>query len=154
MKLRYTLALALVCTLLFSGAAAFAAPAPAAPAPAAAPVHTHRIIFAITSGDKTDWEISMHNTGNLLKGFAPDPVEIEIVAFGPGINVLTADSSVRADLEALQKQGVHLAACHNSMKGNNLTLADMIPGTVEVPSGIVELVKKQEEGWSYVKGGR
>ena len=149
MKLRYTLALALVCTLLFSGVAAFAAPAPAA-----APVHTHRIIFAITSGDKTDWEISMHNTSNLLKGFAPDPVEIEIVAFGPGINVLKADSSVRADLEALQKQGVHLAACHNSMKGNNLTLADMIPGTVEVPSGIVELVKKQEEGWSYVKGGR
>ena len=149
MKLRYTLALALVCTLLFSGAATFAFAAPAA-----APVHTHRIIFAITSGDKTDWEISMHNTGNLLKGFAPDPVEIEIVAFGPGINVLKADSSVRADLEALQKQGVILAACHNSMKGNNLTLADMVPGTIEVPSGAVEVVKKQEEGWSYIKGGR
>jgi intracellular sulfur oxidation DsrE/DsrF family protein len=149
MKLRSILALALVCTFALSGVTALSAQTPAAP-----PAHTHRIILAITSGDKTDWEISIHNTNNLLKGFAPDPVEIEIVAFGPGIAVLKADSSVRADLDALQKKGVHLAACHNSMMGNHLTLADMIPGTIEVPSGAVEVVKKQEEGWSYIKGGR
>jgi uncharacterized protein len=54
----------------------------------------------------------------------------------------------------LQKAGVHLVACANSMRVAHLTVTDLVPNTTVVPSGIVEIVRKQEEGWSYIKGGR
>jgi intracellular sulfur oxidation DsrE/DsrF family protein len=124
------------------------------PAATAPPVKTHHVIFAVTSPDVADWNLTMGNTRNLIKGLSPDPFEIEIVAFGPGISLLKLDSPVAKDIAALQAQGVKFTACQNAMRFNHLELKDLIPGAIPVPAGIVELVTKQEQGWIYVKGGR
>lgn len=115
---------------------------------------THRVVFAVTSGDEMDWHISLGNIGNLISGLKPDTVEVEVVAFAGGINMVKADSSVAADIAKLQAEGVKFVACQNSMRAHHLELKDLLPGMGSVPSGIVEVVTKQEQGWVYIKGGR
>jgi len=125
------------------------------PAAATAPTaKTHRVLFAVTSGDEADWNLTLGNTSNLIAGLKPDPYEIEIVSFGPGISMLKADSTVAKDIAALQAEGVKFTACQNAMRNRHLELKDLVPGAIPVPAGIVELVTKQEQGWIYIKGGR
>jgi len=112
----------------------------------------HKVLFAVTSGDEADWKLALGNLRNLLTGI-PD-AEVEVVAFGPGITMLAKPSSVNDDIQALMKKNVKFNACENSMRGRNLKMADLVDNAGSVPSGIVEVVKKQEEGYSYIKAGR
>ena len=118
------------------------------------PVKTHRVVFGVTSGDAIDWQMTLGNARNLIAGLKPEPVEVEIVAYSAGINMIKADSSVATDIAALQAQGVKFVACGNAMRFHKLELKDLLPGMVPVPAGIVEVVTKQEQGWIYIKGGR
>ena len=122
--------------------------------PAFAQAKAHRVLFALTSSDVADWNLTIGNVHNLMAGVAPDEIQIEIVAYGPGILFLKSDSAVAADLKELQAAHVRLVACGNAMRARHLTPADIIPGAEVVPAGIVEVVRKQEEGWTYIKAGR
>jgi intracellular sulfur oxidation DsrE/DsrF family protein len=113
---------------------------------------THRIVFAVTSGNQADWSRTLAHVRNLKKALAPEPVEVEVVAYSAGILMVKADSPVAADIDTELKDGVIFVACENAMRGHNLTKADLIPGTGTVPAGIAEVVKKQEAGWSYING--
>jgi intracellular sulfur oxidation DsrE/DsrF family protein len=115
---------------------------------------THRVVFAVTSGDEADWNLTLGNARNLIAGLKPDPYEIEVVAFGPGIMLVKGDSTVAKDIAALQAEGVRFVACQNAMRFHHLELKDLLPGVTPVPAGIVEVVTKQEQGWIYIKGGR
>jgi len=115
---------------------------------------THHVVFAVTSGEDEDWKLVMGNMRNLLKSFGDGPYEVELVAFGPGLMIVTNKSTVAAEIKALQAQHVHFMACENSMRSRNVAVADLLPDVQPVPSGIVEVVTKQEQGWVYIKGGR
>ena len=141
--------LAILCALFCLSPIAHAQQ-PATPAP----TKTHHILFAVTSPDEMDWNLTIGNIHNLINGLKPDPWEIEVVAYGPGINLLKADSTVAKDIAVLQSQGVKFMACQNAMRFHHLELKDLIPGANPVPAGIVEVVTKQEQGWIYIKGGR
>lgn len=112
----------------------------------------HRVLFALTSSDTNDWNLTLGNIANLLKGM-PD-AEVEVVAYGGGINFVKKGSEAEADIKHLEQAHVKFVACHNSMMFNHLTPADLIEGVGVVPSGIVEVVTRQEQGWSYIKAGR
>ena len=114
----------------------------------------HRVVFVLTSGDNADWEMTFANIRNMIKGFAPAKVEVELIAYGPGLAVLKKDSAVQSELVALESPDVHLVACENSMRLQHVTAADLAPGVGTTPSGVIELVTKQEQGWSYIKAGK
>ncbi len=114
----------------------------------------HKVVFGVTSGDLADWNLTLGNARNLINGVKPDATEVEIVAFGPGINMIKADSAVAEDIKKLQEMGVKFMACQNAMRAHKLELKDLLPDMVPVPAGIVEVVEKQEAGWIYIKGGR
>jgi intracellular sulfur oxidation DsrE/DsrF family protein len=124
------------------------------PATSPATSTTHHVVFALTSGDAADWNLTLGNMRNLLTGFGTDPYEVELVAFGPGLSILKTGSIVAADIAALQAKHVTFMACENSMRMQKVTIADLLPSVQPVPSGIVEVVSKQEKGWVYIKGGR
>lgn len=121
---------------------------------ASAQSKAHHVIFAVTSPSDKDWQLTLGNIRNLIHGFAPDAVEIEVVAYGPGIAMVRKSSSVGAEIDALEKTSVQFVACENSMKRMQITKADLHDGVGTVPSGIVEVVKRQEQGWSYIKAGQ
>jgi intracellular sulfur oxidation DsrE/DsrF family protein len=114
----------------------------------------HKVVFGISSADVADWNLVMGNARNLINGVKPDPIEVEVVAFGPGINMIKLDSSVSEDITKLQAMGVKFMACQNAMRAHKLELKDLLPNMIPVPAGIVEVVEKQEQGWIYIKGGR
>jgi len=115
---------------------------------------THRVVFAVTSGEEADWNMTMGNLRNLIAGVKPDPYEIEVVAYGPGILMVKGDSTVAKEIAELQAQGVRFVACQNAMRARHLEVKDLLPGVTPVPAGIVEVVTKQEQGWVYIHGGR
>jgi len=115
---------------------------------------THRVVFAVTSGDEVDWKLTLGNIRNLISGLKPDPVEVEVVAYSQGLNLVKATSSLATEIAALQAQGVKFVACQNSMRMQKVELKDLLAGVTPVPAGIVEVVTKQEQGWAYIKGGR
>ncbi len=122
--------------------------------PMQAQTKTHRVLFAMTSPDEADWQLTINNIRNLITGMAPEPVEIELVAYGPGIAFLKKDGVEAAEIQKLESSHVHFIACANAMRRQHLEASDLVAGSEVVPAGIVEVVKKQERGWSYIKAGR
>jgi len=126
--------------------------------PAQAPVlatgKTHHVVFGVTSGDEKDWELTLGNIRNLISGLKPDPVEVEVVAYGPGLSLVKVGSSSAAGIAALVEKGVKFVACQNAMRFQHVEAKDLLPGVGQVPAGIIEVVTKQEQGWAYIKGGR
>jgi intracellular sulfur oxidation DsrE/DsrF family protein len=113
-------------------------------------VHRHRVVFGYTLANGADWGMTAAHIRNLMDGLAPDTVEIEVVGYGPGVTILAKGSSGEADIVALIARHVRFVACQKAMHSHKLTEADLIPGVETVPSGIVEVVRKQEDGWSYI----
>ena len=119
--------------------------------PMQAQTKAHRVLFAMTSPEEADWQLTVHNIRNLIVGMAPEPVEVEVVAYGPGIAFLKKDGVDAADIQKLESPHVHFVACGNAMRKQHLEASDLVAGSEVVPAGIVEVVKKQEQGWSYVR---
>ena len=78
-------------------------------------------------------------------------VEIEIVAYGPGIGMLKMDSPVGNRIGEAMSTGVKIVACENTMSNQKLARDDMLPRIGYVKAGVVELMKKQQLGWSYIR---
>ena len=55
---------------------------------------THRVLFALLSGDASDWQVTIGNINNLIKGLAPEDVEIEVVAYAQGLSLVKNGSSM------------------------------------------------------------
>lgn len=129
------------------------APAPAPAALAAAPAETHkeRAIFAVSDADPQKWNLTLGNIANAIEGLGAESADIELVVYGPGIAMLKKDSVVAGRLAEALKSGVRVAACQNSMRGFHLDAADLVPGVTPVPSGVVELIRRQHSGYAYVR---
>ena len=135
---------------LAGGAALLAAALPVATRAQAQSVK-NRALFQVTDNDPARWNMILNNMQNLREGVAGEPVEIELVAYGPGITMLKSDSSVKQRIAEALKSGVKVNACQNTMNGMKLTPADMLPEIGYVPSGVVEVMRKQQQGWAYIR---
>lgn len=114
----------------------------------------HRVVFEVNVDGTERWEGILNNVDNLNKAFATDPPRIEVVAHAKGLGLLlTTDAALGARLEAQHDAGVVFAACENTMKKQNVTRDQLPPFVITVDSGVAEVVRKQEAGWAYIKGG-
>ena len=111
----------------------------------------NRALFQVTDNDPARWNMILNNMQNLREGVGGEPVEIELVAYGPGITMLKSDSPVKQRIAEALKSGVKVNACQNTMNGMKLTPADMLPEIGYVPSGVVEVMRKQQQGWAYIR---
>ena len=113
----------------------------------------HRAVMQMSEPQGDEWNYLLAHVQNMRIAFANDGgIEIEVVFFGPGLNMLRKTNSDHADiLKRFAEQGVKLVACRNSMRDRNLTTEDLFPFASTVDSGVAELVRKQEAGWAYIK---
>ena len=138
--------------LVSSGAALLALALPQlALAQSAPPGAKNRALFQVTDNDPARWNMILNNMQNLREGVAGEPVEIALVAYGPGVNMLKGDSPVKQRIAEALKSGVKVNACQNTMNGMKLTAPDMLPEIGYVPSGVVEVMRKQQQGWAYIR---
>jgi uncharacterized protein len=137
--------------LVSTGATAGVAFAPALAAARAAPAPGNKAVFQVTDNDPARWNMILNNMANLQEGVGNEGVEIELVAFGAGLLMLKADSSVKQRVAEALKSGIQVNACQNTMRGMKFTPADMLPDIGYVPSGVVEVMRKQQQGWAYIR---
>jgi len=135
--------LALAAATLCAGGAAAAAEPQAQGA-------AHKVAFQVSDADPQKWSLTLGNAANAARELGKDTV-IEIVVFGPGIGMLKAGSVVEARVQEAIAAGVDVRACQNTMRGNHLEPKDMIARVGYVPSGVAELIRRQSEGYAYIR---
>lgn len=112
----------------------------------------HKVVFEITSSDTAEHRTMLRQINNALRD-VPN-TRIEVVCHGAAIFMLVKDKTVLGDMmQELKAKNVSFAACNNSMRKNNLTPDQLVPVAHVVPNGVMEVVTKEEEGWSYIKAG-
>jgi intracellular sulfur oxidation DsrE/DsrF family protein len=110
-----------------------------------------KVVLQVSDGNPTTWNQALNVVGNLREAYGPS-TEIELVAFGQGINMLKLDAPVASRLVDAQKsQGAKIYACENSMARQKLARDDMAPGLIYVPAGIEHIITRQREGWVNIR---
>lgn len=112
----------------------------------------HRVVVEQTTGGAAAYSSTLKNIENMIKAFGAEPVDVEIVCHGPGIDlVFSHDNQLATRIRALQKQGVKFAACANTLKSRNIKPDRIFSFVTVVDAGTAEVVRKQEAGWAYLK---
>ncbi len=110
-----------------------------------------KVVFQVSDADPMKWNLALNNARNVQADLGKDKVDVEIVAYGPGIGMLKGDSKVEPRITAALTDGVTVVACENTMRAQKLGKADMVPGIDYVPAGVVALMQRQQQGWSYIR---
>jgi intracellular sulfur oxidation DsrE/DsrF family protein len=121
----------------------------------------HRLILQVNTNEPAVMNLALNNAANAEQHYKSigERVQIEIVAFGPGLNMLRDDTSpVKDRLKRLKELAfpgkVQFSACNNTRQGMEKTEGKSVPIVSDatiVPSGVVRLMELQEQGWSYVR---
>jgi uncharacterized protein len=121
-------------------------------APKVVSTKAHKIVFQLTSSDTLVHKALLKQVLNALNA-APN-AKIEVVCHNNGIEMLTIAKTTQAKKMAeLKAKGVVFAACENTLSDRKIDKKDVVSEAIFVPSGIIEIVIKQEDGWSYFKAG-
>ena len=124
------------------GAAATAQTAPAAKS---------RLVLQVSDADPAKWALALNNAKNVQQELGAGKVDIEIVAYGPGIGMLKAEAPTANRISEATQAGIKVVACENTMTVQKLTKADMHAAIGYAPSGVVEIMSRQSEGYAYVR---
>jgi len=111
----------------------------------------NRVVIQVSDADPAKWNLALNNAKNIQTDLGASNVDVEIVAYGPGIGMLKMDSAVGGRVDEATAAGVKVVACENTMKGQKLARADMLNGIDYVSAGVVELMQRQQQGWAYIR---
>jgi intracellular sulfur oxidation DsrE/DsrF family protein len=110
-----------------------------------------KVVIQVSDADQGKWNLALNNAKNIQTDLGAANVDVEIVAYGPGIGMLKMDSPVGGRVGEATTAGVKVIACENTMRGQKLTRADMLNGIDYVAAGVVELISRQQQGWAYIR---
>lgn len=114
---------------------------------------TQRLVIQINKNDPELQDHVLSNIVNLQKHFGMDAIEIEVVAYGPGIWFLTNKSPHKQRIESLLLQNVVFTACGNTLDtieakdGKRPTLIEDVD---TAQAGIARIMERQNQGWNYL----
>ena len=111
----------------------------------------NKVVIQVSDADPGKWNLALNNAKNIQTDLGAPNVDVEIVAYGPGIGMLKLDSTVGGRVDEAAAAGVKIVACENTMKGQKLTRTDMLNGIGYVQAGVVELMARQQQGWAYIR---
>lgn len=113
----------------------------------------HKIVMQLSSADTMTWKGLMNNLRNLKEGWG-DSLAIEVVAHGPGIELLMQQKTTQLEnIRKMKQKGIVFYACENTMKEKKILPESIIAEAAFVKMGIGHIVMRQEAGWSYIKAG-
>lgn len=111
----------------------------------------HKIVFQVSDNDPKKWELVLNNVRNVQSDLGESNTDIEIVAYGPGLAMLKVESVVAPRIKEALGAHTKVVACENTMRAQHVTKDDMLSDIGYVPSGVVEIVTRQEHGYSYLR---
>lgn len=127
----------------------------------AADAKPHRLALHVDQNDPAVINLALNNVTNVIEYYRAkgESVDIDLVAYGPGLNMLRTDkSTVRDRIKQLKELAfpgkIQFSACNNTKvnmeKAEGHAIA-LVPEATIVDAGVVQLMELQEQGWSYVR---
>src|SRR6516165_3111249 len=121
----------------------------------------HRVTIQVDQNDPAVMNLALNNASNIMEQYKSvgETVQVEIVAYGPGLHMLRADTSpVQDRIKQIENVAfpstVQFSACNVTKQGMEKKEGhgiDLISNAVVVPSGVIHLIEMQEKGWSYIR---
>jgi len=110
-----------------------------------------RVVIQVSDNDPQKWGLALNNARNVQEDLGKDKVQIEIVAYGPGLGMLKAESKVADRLAGALDNSIGLIACENTMTNTKVSRSEMYDGIAYVKAGVTHIMKRQQEGWAYIR---
>jgi len=115
----------------------------------------HKLVIQVSTDDARTQRIAINNAVNVMKAYGPGNVDVEIVAYGPGLSLLTKKSKQAGRIKDLAlNDEITFSACNNTMKKITKKTGKrpkLISGVKVVPAGVTRIIELQEKGYSYIR---
>lgn len=116
----------------------------------------HKLVIQVSSGDPKIQNLALNNAANIQKGKGMDNIAVEIVAYGPGLSILTRNkkNTHASRVKSLASNGIRFSACNNTMKKikkKTGKLPKLVDGVKVVPGGVGRILTLQEKGYAYLR---
>jgi intracellular sulfur oxidation DsrE/DsrF family protein len=111
----------------------------------------YQIVIQVTDNNPQTWNLALNNAFAFQRNVGKGNSEIEIVAIGPGLNMLKSESKVTDRIGQALDKSIDVVACGETMHAMKVTKDDLIGGVRVVPGGLIEIANKQRAGWIYYR---
>ena len=118
------------------------------------PFAEERIVLQISDSDPFKQTLVLNVANNLIKHYGQDKVDIEIVAFGPGLRLMFKDNVNTGRIQGLTGSGVKFSACKNTIAGMTKKLGhapELNSNAVPVSAGVVRIIELENQGFKLIK---
>src|ERR1700712_2308961 len=118
------------------------------------PFAEHRLALQLSDNDPKKEGLIISIANNLLKAYDPDKIAIEVVTFGPGIDLLRPDNATRTRIESLIAQGVKFDVCLNTvdtLERETGKRPEFIAKAIPVQVGVAQILSLTENGFTLVR---
>jgi len=118
------------------------------------PFAEERIVLQISDPDPFKQTLVLNVASNLIKHYGQDKVDVEIVAFGPGLRLMFKDNVNTGRIQGLTSSGVKFSACKNTIAGMTKKLGhapELNSNAVPVSAGVVRIIELENQGFKLIK---
>ena len=118
------------------------------------PFAEHKIVLQLSDNDPKKQGLVISVANNLMKFYDPDKVAVEIVAFGPGIDLLRPENPNRKLVESLVAQGARVDICLNTVDTLEREAGkrpEFIAAATPVQVGVAQILFLTENGYALVR---
>jgi intracellular sulfur oxidation DsrE/DsrF family protein len=119
------------------------------------PFAERRVVLQISEDSVQRQTLVLNVANNLIRHYGPDKVDVEIVAFGPGLNMLVMGNPNDQRINSLAlDNGVRFAACLNTFSNMTRTLGhepELNANAVKVNAGVVRMMDLVDEGYVLIR---
>lgn len=119
------------------------------------PFAEKKVVLQISDNDPSKQTLVLNVASNLIKAYGPDKVDVEIVAFGPGLRLMFDDNHNKGRISGLvENSGVRFAACNNTIQKMTAKLGhkpDINTNATVVPGGVARILDLVSDGYTLVK---
>jgi intracellular sulfur oxidation DsrE/DsrF family protein len=117
--------------------------------------HTkNKIVIQVSTDDPRTQKIALNNAVNMQKLYGIDNIQIEIVAYGPGLGLMTTKSGQADRVTSLAMQDITFSACGNTMKKvakKTGKMPELLEGVDQVTAGVARIMELQQQGYAYIR---
>jgi intracellular sulfur oxidation DsrE/DsrF family protein len=112
-----------------------------------------KVVLQSSSADPDTQGLVLVIAGNLQKHYGMDNVKIEVVAYGPGLGLLTKENPNAKKVKSLADHNITFSACGGTlafMEKQTGKRPELTPGVRVVDDGVVRIIELQDQGYAYV----
>ena len=112
-------------------------------------MNRYRVVVQLNSEQTPVQKATLGQIQNMLK--SGESIDIELVIHGAAADLLLPGAGQLAHMEDVHARGVRVLVCQNTLQARGWTPDDLPVWIEVVDSAVVHLIKRQHEGWAYLR---